>query len=279
VFSAGFAALLLARGRCPVIVSEHNSDFIEGRIRGRAAAIAHLVFRRSRLVCAVSTRLRDHLAAFEPAGRYEVVPNVVDVELFASSTHETGRAGSARLLTVATLAPQKGLEYLVQALAEARLTRGDVTLDLVGDGPCRASLEHLAGDMLPPGAITFHGARAREESAAMMAHSQVFVLPSVVETFGVVVIEALAAGMPIITTSAVPAGDDLPAGCARIVPPRDSSALAQAILALLESDRSPASEETRALVRSFSAPVVGQRWDAIYRSLGVAGEAKLTARR
>jgi glycosyltransferase involved in cell wall biosynthesis len=107
VFSAGLTALALARGRRPVIVSEHHSDFVEGLVRGRAARVAHLVLRRATLVCPVSEFLRSHLEAFEPAGRYEVVPNVVDVEAFSGLPRGEPRAGGvARLLVVALLAHQ-----------------------------------------------------------------------------------------------------------------------------------------------------------------------------
>ena len=230
VFSAGLIALLLSRRQWPVVVSEHHTDFIEGKVRGRDAVVARLVFKHADLVCPVSTSLKAHLQAFEPSGRYEVVPNVIDAESFTRPEHRGQiRTGPMRLLTAASLVPQKGIEYLLDALVEVRRTRSDFTLDVLGDGSSRSRLERIARERLP-GVVTFHGARRRTEVAAFMARSDVFVLPSVVETFGVALIEALAAGLPIIATRAVPDHERLAGRFGIIVAPHDTEALRDAVL-------------------------------------------------
>jgi glycosyltransferase involved in cell wall biosynthesis len=268
VFSAGLTALALARGRRPVIVSEHHSDFVEGLVRGRAARVAHLVLRRATLVCPVSEFLRSHLEAFEPAGRYEVVPNVVDVEAFSGLPRGERRAGGvARLLVVALLAHQKGMPYLVEALARLRRTRSDFVLDVVGDGPSRAETEQLAAELLPAGVVTFHGSLPRAQVAQFMARADVLLLPSIVETFGVVVIEALAAGLPVLTTSAVGAQSAVEDGFGRVVQPADVDALQAALAALLDDPSDYPAERATAAAREYGAAAVSQRWDRIYRAL------------
>ena len=270
VFSAGFLALLLSRGRYPVVLSEHHTDFIEGKVVGRDALIARFAFRHADLVCPVSARLMRCLEELEPSGRYEVVPNVVDVEAFVANERPPRRAGTTRLLTVAMLSPQKGIEHLLDALAEVRLTRTDFTLDLVGDGPSRGKLERLARERLPPGVVTFHGTRSRAEVAAIMARSDVFVLPSIAETFGVVVIEALAAGLPIIATRAVPEYERLEGRFGIIVAPHDTEALRDAVLRMLEERWTVPRGDAVELARSFSAPVMSRRWDEVYGAVARA---------
>jgi glycosyltransferase involved in cell wall biosynthesis len=268
VFSAGFIAILLSRGALPLVVSEHHSDFLERRVRGRDARIARFVFRHACLVCPVSSALKASLEELVPAGRYEVVPNVVDVEPFIQSRELAADSGPpTRLLLVAMLHRQKGVECLLAALAEVRLRRTDFTLDVVGDGPSRAGLEQLARDRLPPGAVTFHGARSRPEVAAFMARSDVFVLPSIVETFGVVLVEAIAAGLPIITTTAVPDHERIAGSFGVVVAPQDIPALRDAVLAMLEGQRTTAAEEAESYVRSFSPESLSRRWDQIYRGV------------
>ena len=270
VFSAGFLALLLSRGRYPVVLSEHHTDFIEGKVLGRDALIARFAFRHADLVCPVSARLMRCLEELEPSGRYEVVPNVVDVEAFVANERPPRRAGTTRLLTVAMLSPQKGIEHLLDALAEVRLTRTDFTLDLVGEGPSRGKLERLARERLPPGVVTFHGTRSRAEVAAIMARSDVFVLPSIAETFGVVVIEALAAGLPIIATRAVPEYERLEGRFGIIVAPHDTEALRDAVLRMLEEGWTVPRGDAVELARSFSAPVMSRRWDEVYGAVARA---------
>ena len=266
VFLAGLPALLLARGRRPVIVSEHHSDFLDGKVVGRAARVAHLVLRRATLVCAVSEHLRRHLEAFEPAGRYEVVPNVVDVAAFAAQPRPAASGRDPmRLLVVALLAPQKGMPYLLDALAQLRRTRTDFVLDVVGDGPSRDEIEALARRLLPPGVVTFHGSRTRAEVAAFMARADIFVLPSTVETFGVVAIEALAAGLPVLTTRGVGAQSVIEPRFGVVVPAGDAGALRDALARMLDGDRPRFSPQAAATeTRRYGAAAVARRWDEIY---------------
>jgi glycosyltransferase involved in cell wall biosynthesis len=268
VFSAGFIALRLSRGRYPVLVSEHHSDFLEGKVRGRSALVARSVFRGADLVCPVSERLRGALESFEPRGRYEVVPNVVDVEAFTGPRQDlSDPEGAARVLVVAMLGPQKGIDYLLRALVDLPQRDRALTVDIVGDGPVRPELERLAARLLPTGMVTFHGERPREEVSALMARSDFLVLPSIVETFGVVVLEALAAGLPIITTAAVPGSEHVDGRFGVVVPAADVSALRQAVQSMLERAWSYGREEPAEILEEFSPRAVGARWDAIYRSL------------
>jgi glycosyltransferase involved in cell wall biosynthesis len=273
VFSAGVLAVLLSHGRLPVVISEHHSDFVEGRVHGKDALLAHFAFRNASLVCAVSARLKDSLQAFEPAAHYEVVPNIVDTETFVTvgDRRDPRRAdGPTRILVVAMLDRQKGVEYLIRSLAQVHGIRRDFTLDVVGDGPLRRMLESVARSALPPGVVTFHGARSRPEVADFMARADVFVLPSVVETFGVVLIEAIAAGLPIITTRAVPGCDRIDGTFGLVVPPGDPVALRDALLSMLDKASVVSRETAREFARSFSPSTVGERWDQIYRSLARA---------
>lgn len=268
VFSAGFLALLAARGSYPVVVSEHLSDFVAGTVHGRAARVAHYVLRHADMVCPVSRELESHLARFEPRGRYQVVPNVVDVEAFVGQAKHPPREGRpARLLVVATLAPVKGVDFLLRALAEVCAARTDFSLDVVGDGPSQQALEQLASERLPDGVVTFHGAQPRAEVAAFMGRSDALMLPSTIETFGVVLVEALAAGLPVITTSAVPDHGRIDGRFGIVVPPRDVTALRDAVLAFLERGWSFPYEAALEWARSFAQPVVSRRWDEIYRAL------------
>jgi glycosyltransferase involved in cell wall biosynthesis len=166
------------------------------------------------------------------------------------------------------LSAQKGIEYLIDALAELSASGGRFTLDLVGDGPLRAELEALARARLPAGVVRFHGALPRPEVARLMARSDAFVLPTVAETFGVVVIEALAAGLPVITTTAVPDHDRITkGGMGIVVPPRDVAALRDAVSRMVREGWDMPLDRARDLAWSFSESAIGARWDEIYRSL------------
>ena len=254
VFSSGFLALLLSHGRYPVVVSEHHTDFIEGKVRGRDAVVARFVFRHATLVCPVSGRLERHLEQFQPSGRYEVVPEVVDVEPFVPSAQQIARhGGPARLLVVALLSPQKGIEYLLDGWPRCTTPAATSCSTSSATAPNgRRSSSSRWCDYLR--SRRFHGERSRAEVAAFMARADAFVLPSVVETFGVVLIEALAAGLPIITTRAVPDYQRFEPPFGIVVQPRDAAALRDAVLAMLERGSTGSPAAALALARSFSGP-------------------------
>lgn len=266
VYASGLVALLLSRRRCPVVLSEHHSDFVEGLVDGRMSLAAHAVLKHARVVCPVSDALRDAMRRFEPLGHYEVVPNVVDSDPFvAARARLSSPPRSRRLLVVAFLNRQKGLEHLFKALAGLAETRRDFGVDIIGDGPCRPELEEFARGHLPPGLVTFHGVGKREAVAEAMALSHALVVPSVVETFGVVVIEAIAAGLPVVTTTAVPAREWIPPGAGMVVPPGDSQALADAIGVMMDRNQRPSHAAAALVAEHFSESVVAARWDEIYR--------------
>lgn len=271
VFAAGFLAILLSRGRYAVVLSEHHSDFLEGRVNGRFALAARATLRRADIVCPVSAPLMRSLQRLEPAARYEVVPNVIDLQPFLElNGHPRTRSGPKRLLVVAMLNRQKGIEHLLSALLGVARTRGDFTVDIIGDGPARPELEAQARRMLPPGLVTFHGARPRPEVAAFMAQSHAFVLPSVVETFAIAPIEAIAAGLPVVTTTAVPNHEAIGGRFGVVVEPGEASALAGALDEVLEREWIPSRAAASEYVQRFSEPAMAARWDAVYQDVRTA---------
>ncbi|OGV71907.1 MAG: hypothetical protein A3K19_07350 [Lentisphaerae bacterium RIFOXYB12_FULL_65_16] len=128
-----------------------------------------------------------------------VWPRGVDTELFdpaKRSAHVRAEAGVLRdgylLLYVGRLAVEKNLSALLQAYAHLPY-RGRARLMLVGDGPCRARLERQA-----PVGVVFAGFRRGEELAQAYAAADLFVFPSLTDTFGNVMLEAMASGVPVV---------------------------------------------------------------------------------
>ena len=112
-----------------------------------------------------------------------------------------------RALCVASLQEYKGHAVLLEALAAPELER--VELDLVGDGPLRAELEARAGALGLAGQVRFHGSMREDSVRELFDRADLFVLPSVVARDGqmegvpVVLMEALAAGVPVVATRTV----------------------------------------------------------------------------
>jgi glycosyltransferase involved in cell wall biosynthesis len=139
--------------------------------------------------------------------------------------------GDLVILSMARLAPDKGLEYLIEAAAMLPNTGRRLQIVIAGDGPERDRLEQLAGDMGVMQRVRFLG--FREDVGDLLGASDLVVLPSLREGLSIALLEAMAAGKPIIATSIgsqreVAAHADM----ARLVPPADGRALCEAIVRL-----------------------------------------------
>jgi glycosyltransferase involved in cell wall biosynthesis len=268
---AAIPAVMLGRvHRIPVVVSEHWSGFPLGRLTPWQRVLARRVFEAADAVCPVSESLRRAIEPYAPGARMQVVGNVVDTALFAPPARERPtHDGPVRLLAVALLSDKKGLDVLLDALARrAADGRPPVSLDVVGDGPERAALDARARDLGLDGAVRFHGLQSRDAVARRMAESDVFVLPSHVETFGVALVEALAAGLPVVATDVGVAGEVVDERAGVIVPPGDAGALAAGIDRALEGLGRFDTAASAALVRARYGPdAVAGAWDAVYATV------------
>jgi glycosyltransferase involved in cell wall biosynthesis len=181
------------------------------------------------------------------------VRNAVDTSLF----HPDGEPDRTRLLSVGLFYEAKGHAALIDALREIATVRPDVHLDLVGDGDLRPALERRAAG-LP---VTFHGILPKDAVADLMRKAAVLALPSRFETSGVVGIEALASGVPVVGSAvgAIPEligdGDGVLAG---------QEGLAAAILDALAHDFDRAAIAARARAR-YGRGAIGRSLAEIYQ--------------
>lgn len=242
---AGLAARLSGyRGR--LLASEHN-DFrwmpsIKGYERRALKRFGRRIYAPCHRVVAVSDGVAESLGAVAglPRDRSEVIHNPVRPMTPDAMTDEDRHAldgwltGETRLIAVGTLKQQKGFDVLLRALADLRRRR-DARLLILGDGPLRGDLEALARDLGVADSLWMPG--FRPNPATFLQHARVFVLSSNWEGFGNVIVEALAAGVPVVST-------DCPSGPAEIldngrfgylVPTGDPTALARAIRGMLDA--------------------------------------------
>jgi glycosyltransferase involved in cell wall biosynthesis len=279
----GAAAVNLAdRLGWPLFVTEHAS-FVDRLItdptlRERYAG----VLGRATRFFAVGEMLAGELrAAFpEHATKVEVLSNAVPVDLFRPEPLANRVAD--QLLFVGYWKASKGLETLLRAVALAREARPTVTLRLVGrtaDAAEERGWRALATELGIADGVTFDSARDRAGVADAMARASIFVHPSPRETFGVVAVEALASGLPVVATDSGGVTEILgsePDGLGAIVPPNDPAALAAAIVATLERREWFDPAALRASVeRRYGSAFVVERLLIAYREalVGRTGDA------
>lgn len=148
---------------------------------------------------------------------------------------DPSRPAGRNVLFVGRLAAAKGVPILLEAFARLHARFPDARLTLIGDGPHRISLEARATELGLADVITFTGYLNQDEVAAHLAQSDLFALPSFAEGVPVVLMEAMATGLPVLATriAGIPelVEDDV---SGRIVAPGDADAFADAMSSLLD---------------------------------------------
>lgn len=155
----------------------------------------------------------------------------IDTDYFQRSASSQSAGGPLRLLNVARLGPEKGHSFLIAALAEVRRAGIDAILTLVGDGPLRPRLERQVRDLKLDNSVTFAGAVGQDHILDYYHHADVFVLPSLAEGLPVVLMEAMACGLPVIASRISGIPELVASGeSGTLVTPTRIDSLAQAIV-------------------------------------------------
>jgi len=185
--------------KIPYVVTEESTDYITGAIRAVDQEPARQAYSGAAAVISVSDDLKRHISPYAKDKEFFLAPNMVDTEYFCLPPSKRLKV-PFRFLVVAALTGRKGIDLLLRAFAQAFGSNANVLLEIGGDGPERLPLEKLALELGIANRVRFLGFVSREQVREAMWRANAFVLPSHVETFGVVLIESLATGIPVIAT-------------------------------------------------------------------------------
>ncbi len=272
-FLFGTYVVWLSRSRAHTILhgqgvyARGGSRSVLGRAAGRWA------YGRCSRVLACSQYVADILRSNPnvPAERLCVLHNCADVSRFAAATPNTGLRERLNVQTGDTLGlflgrlsiEHKGLDVLCQAMhmipAHIRLR-----MALVGPG----DLKGTASELEPPSRVTLHGPVYGDAATGLLKAADFFVYPSRAEAFGISIVEAMAAGLPVIATAVGGIPEIVEDGVSGLlVPPQDAQALAGAIERLVEHPEERAAIGARAHERAkrFDVKIIAGQLRDIYQ--------------
>ena len=267
-------AWLRANNPAPLMISYH-SDIVRQRISGTLFhPILLSVLRKAAAIIVSSQRLLSSsriLSSFEK--KCVVIPWGIDPKRYELPHTEKvneirNRYGARIVLAVGRFVYYKGFDYLIRAMKHV-----NGNLLLIGEGPLSGKLKRIAKASAPE-RIFFPGELDDDALVNYYHAADVFVLPSIAssEAFGLVQLEAMAAGKPVINT-------DLPSGVPEVsvdsetgitIPPGDESALAQAISQLLgnqELSKKYGSAGKDRVLRYYSATTMTERTIELYKNV------------
>ncbi len=239
-----------------VVYQVHGGDLPLVFFGGRALPTAFLrwTLRLPDLVVVLAKCELDAYRAFVPEQEIVALPNGIDCRPFATlPTVRSYPDTPLRLLYVGRLAREKGLYESLQAVRLAHELGVDVRLVVAGSGPEEARLKRYAQALSIASRVTFAGPVFGSDKVKLMAGSDVMLLPSYAEGLPYALLEAMAAGLPMIATPVGAIPDVMTDGIhGFIVPPHDGKAIAEA-LAVMAGDREQLSWMSRASRRRIRA--------------------------
>ncbi len=284
-FEGAYLAIVARLLRKP-LVATHHSDLTMpsgwlNQLAGRAASLSnHLIAKCANWLvhntqdfAENSPFLRKFIQKLQVIPPPIVVKSVTEEEIQAFISKHNIKDDQVIIGMAARLAAEKGVEYLVEALGKVRKTIPSVRVLFAGEYQHVIGEESYKEKIMPMieklgESWTFLGVDSQAERAAFYHVCRVLVLPSVnnTETFGMVQVEALKCGTPVIAS-------DLPgvrqpvlrSGLGEIVPPKNSQALAQAILRVL--DRYPHKVDAKNFADQFSPETIAKNYEALFERL------------
>ena len=299
-FIAHYAGLNAARKlKLPVVATYHTlfEEYLQhyapivpaSWLRGQARGFSRRQCNALDAVVVPSTAMRQRLESYGVTSPLHVLPTGIPLARFAGGNGPAFRArngiplGRPVALFVGRVAHEKNIGFLIEALVHARRLNPEVLLVVAGEGPAMADLQAQVRTLGLHGAVRFIGYLDRQRDLPdCYAAADVFVFASRTETQGLVLLEAMAAGLPVIALAEMGTIDILAPGRGAFCPPAEPRAFGEMLGHFL--NRSDAwrhlAEEAPAYAREWSDTAMAARLAGLYRELAglkIASERPLTA--
>ena len=265
--SAGIGCLgkLISRKSCPIVATVHGSDIFQATQNPLGAILTRLILQGCNRVTGVSQALVNEVIklGLRP-DKVSVISNGVDIEQFKPFPFHL-RQNS--ILFVGSLIERKGLRFLLSALPDVFRAFPNYHLLVVGEGPQYPMLKQMSESLGIAEKVIFLGFRSHDQVRSLMQRSRLLVLPSTEEAQGVVLLEALACGTPVVASKVGGIPEVITPEVGILVPCADALALSEAILSVLSDNNRWLNMSTQARMRAetlYRWDQIAKRWISIY---------------
>lgn len=268
-FPLGFFASRLAKKlNLPFVISEQWSGYLP-----EDNAYENLIpnyftkrsFRNVKAVSAVSQTLANAIVSKGLTDEVSVIPNLIDA-VFTNAHPAKRNNPIPRLIHVSSLNDrEKNITCLIQALALVRQAQVDFRCSIVGDSQERSYFEHLVKQLNLEEQISFLGTRTPAQLVGLYAESDFMLLTSNYETFGVVIVEALASGLPVVASRAGAIPELVNTSNGILFEVGNAAAAKEAILEMIQHISRYSSQEIAASVSTtYSVQTIAQHFSKLY---------------
>jgi 1,2-diacylglycerol 3-alpha-glucosyltransferase len=296
-FIAHYAGVRFARqAGIPVIATYHTffEEYLHHYVpmlprslgRGLARRFTRSQCAQLQAIVVPSEPMRQLLLEYRIRTRMQVIPTGLSADRYVQGDGARFRArfgiASDRplLLYVGRVAHEKNIEFLLHSFVALRRTRADAMLVIAGEGPAREHLHSLSVKLGIASHMHFIGYLDRERGLAdCYAAADVFVFASRTETQGLVLLEALAQGTPVVSTAILGTASILQPACGARVAPEKPDVFAQTVADILEDPQRAArlSAQGRQYARTWASANMAWRLAELYRELSHTSPTTITA--
>lgn len=266
VYTSSDIAFLINRYyQIPAILTEHTSAYARNLIPWYKASVYRFYLNRMKLIMPISKELLTQMTDFGVKAPYEIIPNAVDTTIFfPDPDQKMVTMKPLRIITVAMLYPIKGLDFLLKVFSRINLSE-QCELTIIGDGPERDSLQEFAKELKIDANVYFSGMKNKQEIAELLRESHLFVLTSRYETQGVVLIEAMASGLPIVAPSVGGIPEIVKPFCGALFTPDNiSEAVEKLEYVLTHPNQYPSDKISNYAMSEYSLDTIGKKFSDAY---------------
>ena len=264
-FYAGQVSLFFKdKYNIPVVLTEHDSDFIMNAHSDRKIASVEKDFKNIDQVLAVSKHLARSIRSCDATIGIEVVPNIVDTDFFIPSQKRMVN-DQVVFIAIGNLTKNKGHSLLLDAFKELLKVKKNISLTICGSGLEEDVLLSKITKLGLEKKVILTGHLSRKDILTQLQQSDCLVLPSYYETFGVVLIEGLSCGIPFIATKNGGANDIYEDDIGYLVDPGDWNQLYEAMRLFIAERANFSSDYIRSVaVRNYGEKAVTARIKKVY---------------
>ncbi len=268
LISGGFLAKKIkAKHNIPYVVTEHSTAFARNLVSKEVIKALAPVVKASSANLAVSNELKVLLTDRFKGGDWSYVPNIVR-EDFITDKINLKEDQVFDFINICYLTKKKKVDLLIKAFAKAFRNNATVKLKIGGYGEEKASLVELAKTLNVEEQVVFLGQLTREQVKEEISSADAFVLSSEYETFGVVLIEALALGKPVVATKCGGPESIVTPEVGYLVENNSEEGLSKAMLELIANKNNFNPEDIRTYcLDNFSEKAVVARLGKVYASV------------
>lgn len=264
-FAGKSAYILSKKYGIPYVITEHNSEVNKDFLPQNKVDAIKLQYQHAAKVVAVSNALSTRI--YKHTGvECIVIPNVIDTDLFKKANRKSHEG--FRMVTTSYLIPLKRTKNILQVLPDIIDKYNDIKLDIIGEGVLKGVLMEYVKSHGLENNVVFHGLLTRDKISKIYEISDCFILPSSTETFGVVYVEAMAAGLPVIATKCGGPEDFVDESNGILVDVDDLEQLKNAIVYMYNHYKDYDIQAIKASVDAkYSPEVVASRIISVYKEI------------